>query len=234
MSKRITIAAILLVLLALTSWGGYRWYYAEDPELAKIRALGEQLRSAGDDLPREQRREQWDQLRQQYEALPEAKREVLRDEREAEFMQREEQRLTEWFKLSPEERVADIDRQLDRMQSWRERGERRRAEREASGQAGGERGGPGGASAGGPGGGREGARDSGPGRGGPGFGPPGDGRRGGWGGSPQDPTARNERRRDMLDRTSPEFRAMANEYRLQMGQRMQQRGMTMPGPWGGR
>ena len=39
---------------------------------------------------------------------------------------------------------------------------------------------------------------------------------------------------DMLDRTSPEFRAMSNEYRLLMGQRMQQRGMTMPGPWGGR
>ncbi len=210
MKTRLLIVAGLLTLLG--GGGGWWWYTREDPQLAKVRMLGDELFRGDRDLPREERRQQWETLRKEVDALTPEQREQLGEERRQEFEKRTVERLTAFFKQPLEEQNKQIDEQIDQMQRWRERRQRRSDEGENNGD-------------------REGRRERGDDdrRGPPGGfgGPPWAGSRGG----PGDANSRNERRRDMIDRTSPEFRALTYEYRLRMGDRMKQRGIPAPS-WG--
>lgn len=210
MKTRFLLTALVLLLLG----GGGSWWWAmrEDPQLAKVRALGDEMFKPGQDVPREQRREQWETLRKEMEALTPEQREQLGDERRQEFERQTVERLTAFFKQPVEEQAKQLDEQIDQMQRWRERREQRRTEGDKP---------------------REGESSRGRGEG-ERRGPPG----GGFGGAPWggrgggDANSRNERRREMIDRTSPEFRALTHEYRQMMGDRMKQRGIPAPS-WGG-
>ena len=61
----------------------------------------------------------------------------------------------------------------------------------------------------------------------------GDRGRGGWSRGPRDANSRNERRREMLDHTSPEFRAKMTEYRRLVKERRAERGLPDSGGWWG-
>ena len=191
--KKIAIATILFLLIAAAA---YAMYSGEDPGVARIEALRQQMDGATD----EQRRELFQQMRQEYEQLPEATRDQLREEREARRELEEGKRMAEFFAKTPQEQQKALDESIKREEQWRKEREKRRAEGGGRG-----RGGPGG----GPGGGGAG--------GGRGFG----GNRGR--NSSDDP---NARRKSYLDNSSPQSRAMRSEYSRMRDQRRQQLGLN--------
>ncbi len=138
------IVALALLLTCGGSALGW-WWTREDPQLAKVRQLGQDLFEKGRDLPREERREKWNTLREETEKLTDQQREKLDDERRQEFERRTVERLTAFFKLPVEEQDKQIDEEIDRMQRWREERERRRSEGEGRERRGPPSGGPPGA-----------------------------------------------------------------------------------------
>lgn len=174
--RRLALASgvVLLLLGTLLAF----WYLRADAQLARVRELQQQLRGdANRNLPPEQRREQWQQLRAEMDTLTPDQRRKLGDERQ----QAMRERLKQFFAMSKQERAASLDKQIDRREAARK-------EQLASGNN------PNGA---------------GPGRGGRNMGTP---------------EERELRRKQRLDQTTPEDRAMMAEFRREMQAQRQQRG----------
>ncbi len=127
--QKIAIATILFLLIAAV---GYAMYGGKDPGVARIEELREQMDGATD----EQRRDLFQQMRQEYEQLPEATRQQLRNDREARWELEEGKQLGEFFALSPQEQQKALDEEIKRDEERRKEREKRRAQ--------GGRGGPGG------------------------------------------------------------------------------------------
>lgn len=126
--KKIAIAMVLFLLVAAA---GYAMYGGEDPGVARIQALREQMEGAND----QQRREIFQQMRQEYEQLPEATREQMRDEREARREIEDGQRMAKFFAMSPQEQQKALDESIKREEQWRKEREKRRGQ--SSGREGG-------------------------------------------------------------------------------------------------
>ncbi len=195
-------------LLALSVASVWAWsYWRTDPQMAKVEKLQNDLFAAGQDQSWEQRREGWRNLRTEFEKLSTEQQRQLRDEARGQFEGRMEQRLKDFFALTPAARTAEVDKDIDRMEGMRKRFEERRRQAEQSGQPRD----------------RDRGRDQ-------GRGDRGDGRRGGngpgSGGSwRSDPQQRKERARRRLDESSPEMRAMRAEYSRLLAQRRRERGL---------
>jgi hypothetical protein len=171
------------------------------------------------------------QIRDKIEALPKnMQREAGRRGGNV-FRNTMQTRINAYFSMPPEQRQAELDRQIKQEELFRKAWE---ASRPAGGRQGGPPGGvaatgaPGGG--GGPGGAGGGPGGGGPGGGGPGGGGPGGGGpgRGGppRGGSEED---RNRWRKNIIDNTTPEQRARYVEYRRAMEARREQLGKSSPG-----
>ncbi len=183
-----------------------------------------------------------DQIREKIEALPENMRREAGRRGGNVFRTAMQTRINAYFSLPPEQRQAELDRQIKQEELFRKAWE---ASRPAAGRQGGPSGGVaangGGSTGGGPGGsgptggGPTGGGQSGEagGSGGQGGGGPaggGSGRPGG-GGPPRNGTEedRNRWRKNMIDSTTPEQRARYVEYRRAMEARREQLGT--PSPW---
>ena len=221
-----------LMFVSLSGGGWAWWHYRPDPQLAKIQAMRVDLEKLRDQpgITDEQRRAQWESFQQEIEKLSPEQRQVLREERDRQREQFFDEQLRAHFALSPAEQRAKLDEQIDRMEQWSKEREKRRREREASGEGdrerrGGDRGRGGPPGSGSPGGAPVAASGGagGGGRGGPG----GDGGRGSWRNA--SPEQRNTWRRDRLDSGSPESRGMRAEYRQQMRERREERGLPNSG-----
>jgi hypothetical protein len=207
-----------LMFVSLSGGGWAWWHYRPDPQLAKIQAMRVDLEKLRDQpgMTDEQRRAQWEGFQQEIEKLTPEQRQVLREDRDRQREQYFDEQLRKHFALPPDQQRAKIDEQIDRMEEWQKEREKRRREREAGGgnrDRG--RGGP-------PGGGNAHGGSGGGGRGGPG-GPGG----GGWRNA--SPEQRNNWRRDRLDSGNPESRGMRAEYRQQMKERREERGLPNNG-----
>ncbi len=124
--KRTILVALLLILLTATvSWA---MWSREDPQMAKVRSMAEEM----EDMSWDQRRDHYRQMREETEKLTDEQREQFRDEMRGRWEEREAKRMKEFFDLTPEEQIAELDRQIDRMEEWRKR-------REANGDRGRER-----------------------------------------------------------------------------------------------
>lgn len=89
------------------------WFLRPDPNVARAKELQERL--ARPDLPSAERLETWDSLRQAMQRLtPEQRWELGQAQRE-----RREAEMDRYFELSPKEKAAFLDAQIDRMQKWR-------------------------------------------------------------------------------------------------------------------
>src|SRR5437660_146498 len=98
---------VFLVLLAGTL-GAY-WYLRPDPQLAKVREMGEQMRSEETrKLSREQRRELFGQYRREVEKLSVEQRRQLFAERRNPF----QERLEKFFQSSRQEQQAILDQTI--------------------------------------------------------------------------------------------------------------------------
>ena len=234
--KWLVVSSVLVLTLAIA--GGLYAYMREDPQVAEVEALMDEARQfdVEDSSPeaQEQRRERWGELREAMEQLDDSQRQQLFAGFREEMEQRMLQEVERFNSLPPEEQVAYLDEQIDRMQERRAEWERRRQQQ-------GDSDGP-----------RR-SREGGPSRGGPPPGdapppgpPPGNGpppgpppqaagapdRR-----PPSDPQARQERRqqfrREHISHTTPEQRAQMANYRERLRERMEERGIE-PGRGFGR
>jgi hypothetical protein len=201
--KRIrwALLALLLLLLLLLGLGARKRVQASRQE-AKVKELrGRLTGEAGRKLSPDQRREAWRQLRRETEKLSPRQRKALAAGRRKAFRDR----LGRFFKLPPKERLAELDRDIQRLEEARRRWQASRA----SGA-----GGPGQAWGAGPAGG-----------GGPGG--RGRGRAMSW-------EDRQRMRKQRLDDSTPEERAQRAEYFRLLQQRRQQLGLGGGFPWGPR
>jgi hypothetical protein len=171
------------------------------------------------------------QIREKIDELPENLRREAQRGGGNMFRSTMRVRINSYFSAPPEQRQAELDRQIKQEDLFRKAME---ASRPAGGQQSGQQSGaPGGTAAiGGPGG----AGQRGPGGGGPAAGGPGGAGRGGpggpgVGGPPRNGSEedRNRWRKNLIDNTSPDQRARYVEYRRAMDARREQLGK--PSPW---
>jgi hypothetical protein len=153
--------------------------------------------------------QKWDDLRAKMDTLTEAEKQKLRNQQGRAFEKQMHEQMTAYQKMSPEEKAQHLREQIFKEEERRKQGEARRAQAGANG------GNPGGGGAGGPGGPR--------GPGGPG-GPGGNqgsaqagGARGNGPATPQSsPQDRDSRRRESVDRMSPQDKQLVQNYRADM------------------
>jgi hypothetical protein len=188
--KKVLIAAAAVAVLA-----GLAWAFlpaGEDAQVAKVVELQEKLFGEERQIPPEERRKAFEELRTEADKLtPEQRGQMMRDHPPP-FMREMQQNIVAFFDLSEDQRKAELDKRIDEMEQRRREWEKRRAERGAG---------------------------NGGGLGGRGGGPPG-----GFGRT-TDPKQRNQMRKQMLDNTSPQQRAMFSEYLKQLEQRRKERGL---------
>lgn len=193
----------LVLLLLLLGVSSAARYFGDDPAIARARALRAELTSEA--VRSRPAEERRERWRQYGEQLKQLKPEQ-RDQLDEERRLAYHKQLELHFRLPRPEQAAHLDREIDRMEAARKRWQAAQAQRAV-----------GGASTAGPPGGR--------GPGGPAAGP----------GSRQPPSAeeRERRRKDRLDRTTPEQRARMAEYRKQLEVRRKERGLPASS-WPGR
>ncbi len=215
--KGILIAAGVFFVLVGTIVGAV-WVFTSESQVDKVRRLQKEMfAEEAKKLPNEQKKENWKQLRAETDKLSPKERNDLF----ADAMKKKAEELDKFFKLPPEKQLEEIDKKIDQMEEFRKKLE----SGDFAGFGGfggkGRRGsGPGGAAlAANPG------ANPGGGQGFQGKGP------GGWGGKARSQEERDMFRKNMLDATTPQFRAQMGEYRRQLGNRMQQRGISAPN-WG--
>jgi hypothetical protein len=166
--------AVLLIVLGV-------WLFRPDPQMAKVKALQQELAAAaggGAD-----RRQKWQELGEELRKLTPGQRLALRGA----FRQRRQAELSRYFTLSKAEKTRWLDERIDRMEAMRR-----------SGQANG--------------------------RGGNGPNP-------GAGWRNLSPDDREQRRRAMLDQTTPEERAQRDQFLHDLNARRLQRGLGGFGGW---
>lgn len=201
-ATRISIAILLLLLMIVGTVYGWR-SYANRRKLQQL--LATSFNRADGQRPS---REQFEARRAELNSLPQAYRQQYWATRGQERMAQQYKDMESFFKLSKPEQAKELDKRIaeeeKRRKDWEERRKQREAQRAQSGGNGNNNGGRSGSNGGGSG---NGGGQNGPGPGGP----------GGWGG--------NRGLAGMLDRTTPEFRAMMSAYRQAMAQRRAQLGL---------
>lgn len=181
------------------------WLLWPNRNLARVRALqGELFGDAGKALSPEERQAKFNALREATRKLSPAQREDLGRD----GMRRQEDRMASYVKMSPLDKRRYLDEQINREEEMRRRMQQQGAKANGN-RPPGAPGGPGMAS----------------GPGGP----------GGRGNRPP-PTAQEKenRRKQMLDRTTPQFRENMDQFRRDMDARRQQRGLPPSPPGFGR
>jgi hypothetical protein len=113
--NRRTVLVIVILMLLVGIFGAY-WHLRPDPQLARVREMGEQLRSEETrKLSREQRRELFGQFRKEMEKLSIEQRRQLMAERPNRF----QERLTKFFQSSRQEQQAMLDEAIRREEQFR-------------------------------------------------------------------------------------------------------------------
>lgn len=234
MSRTLWGTLAVVGLTTATGFGIWFWPRRESAELHEVKQLQAEMRQTmfappaeAKDIPPEERRAKFDELRQKMEALPEADRKQAEHAMRQGFAKQMEQKLATFFALPPEEQTAALDKDIDEQEARRKTwgggpfGPPPGAtpagapDRVAGGTgaasaaaASGQNSAPGAAD------GRAGNRP---------FGPP----RNLQNMSAED---RKQMQRDMLDSTTPEFRAQMSEYIKKIRTRRQERGLPNFGP----
>jgi hypothetical protein len=192
-------AAVIALAGAVGAW---MMWERPDPQVEQLLQLQQQVFNERTwDLPEAERDRLRQQFQDQMDRLSDAQREEVWSQMGQTFMQRMDDRIQEYFALPESERVAFLDREIDR---WEDR---RR-------EWGSRQGGVSSPVAGGSGA---------PNRGGDGW--------WGRGPRDNSPEGRDARRRARLDRTTPEQRARRSAYFEALRERREQRGLPdFPGP----
>jgi hypothetical protein len=108
------VQALALLVAALLLLGAAQRFRAQ-ARVNKVRGLRDRL--AGRDLSEEERREAWRKMREEVGKLSPRQRAGLREDRR----KASRERLASFFKMSPAEKQAYLDEQIDRMEEMRKR-----------------------------------------------------------------------------------------------------------------
>jgi len=114
MNKRgaVISSVILLLVIAAAAWA----YFRTDPVVAEMQMLQDQL-FANRDLPEAERRAHWDNFRQRMDGLTDAQRSDLRSAGRDRWEQFAQQRMDQFFQLSPADQRKQLDEMIDRMEN---------------------------------------------------------------------------------------------------------------------
>jgi hypothetical protein len=187
--------AIFLLLLGLA---GLVWAVRPNSHLTRAKALQKELFNPdAKNLPPEQRKAKFDQLRGEMKQLTDEQKWAL----SAPMREKQQAEMKRYFALSQPEKNKYLDERIDRAVKMRQEREKNAGKAGGPGTGGQPGGGFGRGGADGPGGGA-----SGP------------------GGNPRSGETIEQRRKQFLDHTSPEDRAMMDQFRKEMADRRRQRG----------
>jgi hypothetical protein len=113
MNKRnISIAAVLILLLIGASWA-FGLFGGTDPAVAELQQMRDQMFDRN--LPDDQRQQFRDQFRERMGSLSDAQRRALFDSGREVWQKREQQRMNEFFAMSPVDQRKRLDQTIDDM-----------------------------------------------------------------------------------------------------------------------
>jgi hypothetical protein len=253
--NKIIVLASLLALLVLGS--GYALSsYSSNSTLRQYQTLtAEMSMEKMRDMPAEERKEYFENMKNLREKMTEPQKEKADDIMRERFQTQMTEKMNKFFALPPAERKVELDKEVDRMASMMKsfgggKGGAPNASAAAKTPDGANGRGQGGA----PGSGAGNANGQGNGSGGTnnvasganatgkaGAGAPGNVAPPSGGGGPPwargnpnaTPDQKNKRTSDMLDKSTPEFRAQMTEYWKLVGERAKEKGVQMPNFGGG-
>lgn len=215
-------AALLGIGIWLLLWA--TGAFSPPAAVAELRTLVDQEvtrlnRVARNEIPYSERGADMGDFFQKVRDLPDSQRTQVRHEMGRLFAARERAEVGSYFSLPPDQRMGELDRRIKESEARRKQWAAERAARSQASQAGGT---SGGSSNGRP----PAAGGTGQARGTSGQGPQ-------WGSrGPRTEEARNERRKERLDASSPAERAKRTEYRRALSARREQLGLSSSGRGG--
>ena len=188
------------LLLLLLGIGGLVWAFRPDPHLARAQELQKELFGPGaKNISPDERKAKFAEYRDEVKRLNDDQKWEL----SAPMREKRKAEMDRYFAMSPKEKVKYLDEQIDRSEKMRKEREKKSGPGNGGPPGGGFAfGGQGGAKAGG---------------GGPG------------GAAGRSPEEIEKRRKQHLDRTSPEERARMDQLRKDMDDRRRQRGLPPRG-----
>ena len=112
MSKRkITVGVVTIILLVVGSVWAFR--SRTDPQVEKVKQM------INEKTPPEQRRQRWEQVRQEMDKLSPEQRDQVRGQMREGFQRRMDEQIKGYFTLPPKDRIAYLDKQINEMEKWR-------------------------------------------------------------------------------------------------------------------
>ncbi|MCE9547743.1 MAG: hypothetical protein K8T25_19910 [Planctomycetia bacterium] len=214
----IAIAVSVAMLIATAALGVRYWPAHESPRLTEVKqlqtAMQQKLFTPGEESKQtspDERRAMFEKLHEKMEALPEAERKQAAQAMQQGFMQQMQVKMDKFFAMSPAEQSAALDKDIDEQEARRKAWGGMPFPPPPGGQAA-KPGPPTSAAANGDA--KENAQ--------PANRPPGPGP-GRW--PEMDAQQRKQMQRQMLDNTTPEFRAKMTQYIRQVEERRQARGL---------
>jgi len=123
MKKRKSAIAAVVVTLAVGVGWAMGFFEKTDPQVAELQQLRDENISKMDQMPAEQRREQWRGLRDRVEQLSPEQRQQFFDSSRDQFQAMMLNRVDRFFALPPEEQQEKLDEMIDRMENWRKQRE---------------------------------------------------------------------------------------------------------------
>ncbi|MEX2315687.1 MAG: hypothetical protein WD669_00950 [Pirellulales bacterium] len=142
--KKVLFASVAVVVAA-----GLTWAFlpsAADRQVAKVVELQEKLFTENSNIPLQERRQAFEELRKEAEKLTPEQREQMMRDNPPPFARQMQQQVVAYFDLPADKQQAHLDKQIDEMEKRRAEWEKRRAERGKQGNGirggGGPRGGP--------------------------------------------------------------------------------------------
>jgi hypothetical protein len=120
--RKTTIVATIALLLAVSAAWALGMFHRTDPQVAELQQMRDEM-FAERDVPREERRQQFNEFRQRMDNLSEEQRQQLWQSGREEWTRRIEERMDEFFALAPEEQQQRLDEIIDRMVERRQQRE---------------------------------------------------------------------------------------------------------------
>ena len=123
---------VLIALVAVVVLGGLAWAFipsAADRQVAKVVELQEKLFTENSNIPREQRRQAFEELRNEAEKLTPEQREKMMRDNPPPFARQMQQQVVAYFDLPDDKQKAHLDKQIDEMEKRRADWDKRRSER---------------------------------------------------------------------------------------------------------